>query len=128
MEQKTKVQKLTSHDLNFFTSTNLNLNELYKLKDMMRINRTFVEHTYNNLAIIENVPNIVEATTNSTIDAPIQSVITPSISNVNDAPCISNQSDKSNNRSDTGVDTDRDISNGNLAKINGLNALDELDP
>lgn len=118
MEEKAKVRKLSSHDLNFFTSTNLNLNELYKLKDMMRINRTFVEHTYNNLAIIENMPNIVEATTNS--------VITPSISNVNN-PCISNRSDKANNVCDQGVDSDRDISNGNFNEVKSLNVLDELD-
>ncbi|KRT79074.1 hypothetical protein AMK59_7141 [Oryctes borbonicus] len=55
---------------------------------MMRINKTFVEHTYNNLTIIENVPAIIETATSSTIDVPMQSVIVPSISSINDSPSV----------------------------------------
>ncbi|GJQ79965.1 hypothetical protein Trydic_g9443 [Trypoxylus dichotomus] len=130
IEQKAKVKKLTSHDLNLFATTNLNLNEFYKLKDLMRINKTFVEHTYNNLTIIENMPGIVEATS-STIDVPMQSVIMPSISSVNDLPSVSHGYTSDNIASET-VESDREYGdimlNNNEMKYKSLNILEEFDP
>lgn len=56
-EQKATIQKLHPSDLKLLALTNLNLSELYKLKDFTK-KTIFEEHTYNNLTIIENAPSI----------------------------------------------------------------------
>ncbi|KAG5895035.1 hypothetical protein JTB14_014773 [Gonioctena quinquepunctata] len=55
-QQKASVQKLTFNDLKLLASTNLNLSELYKLKELSKKISSFEEHTYNNLNIID-IPN-----------------------------------------------------------------------
>ncbi|CAH1964297.1 unnamed protein product [Acanthoscelides obtectus] len=56
-QQKATIKKLTSSDLKLLASTNLNLSELYKLKELSETPvNTSVEHTYNNLNIIGNIP------------------------------------------------------------------------
>ena len=57
---KAKIKNLTPEDLNFLATTNLNLSELYKLKDMMRLPRVVETHTYSNLSVIENISSKVE--------------------------------------------------------------------
>ncbi|CAH0564781.1 unnamed protein product [Brassicogethes aeneus] len=54
VQQKATIKRLTSKDMKLFTSTNLNLSELYKLKDMAKTLQISGEHTYNSLGIIHN--------------------------------------------------------------------------
>ncbi|KAJ3645908.1 hypothetical protein Zmor_023531 [Zophobas morio] len=54
-QQKTNIKKLTWNDLKLLATTNLNLSELYKLKDLAKNNEHVQEHTYNNLAVIDSV-------------------------------------------------------------------------
>lgn len=128
-EQKAKIRKLTSDDLDFLGLTNLNLNELYKLKEM-RTNRTFAEHTYNNLTIIENMPVILENSTSSAFEVPILSVIESSISNkTNTIPYVSN-SDKNDRVKDileSDIDSPGDKGMKDLHHISELN-LQDLEP
>ncbi|KAK4874106.1 hypothetical protein RN001_013466 [Aquatica leii] len=53
-QQKAPVKILSLQDLNFFTKTNLNLAELYKLKALRKID-CVEEHTYHNLTVIDNI-------------------------------------------------------------------------
>jgi DNA-directed RNA polymerase len=54
-QQKASITKLKWDDLKLLATTNLNLSELHKLKDLSKNNQHLQEHTYNNLAVIENV-------------------------------------------------------------------------
>ncbi|RZC40231.1 DNA-directed RNA polymerase, mitochondrial, partial [Asbolus verrucosus] len=54
-QQKTSITKLTWNDLKLLATTNLNLSELHKLKNLSKSNEYVKEHTYNNLTAIENV-------------------------------------------------------------------------
>ncbi|XP_044253587.1 DNA-directed RNA polymerase, mitochondrial [Tribolium madens] len=54
-QQKTCIKKLTWNDLKLLASTNLNLSELHKLKDLTKDNQHVQEHTYNNLAAIDPI-------------------------------------------------------------------------
>ncbi|EFA08534.1 DNA-directed RNA polymerase, mitochondrial [Tribolium castaneum] len=54
-QQKTSIKKLTWNDLKLLASTNLNLSELHKLKDLTKDNQHVQEHTYNNLAVIDPI-------------------------------------------------------------------------
>lgn len=56
MQQKATVQKLTPNDLKIFMTTNLDLSELHKLKNINNNMRQVEEHTYNNLTVIEHLP------------------------------------------------------------------------
>ncbi|CAG9817637.1 unnamed protein product [Phaedon cochleariae] len=60
---KATVQKLTFSDLKLLASTNLNLSELYKLKELSK-HTPVEEHTYNNLNIIENIPRTSQESKN----------------------------------------------------------------
>ncbi|XP_023015576.2 mitochondrial RNA polymerase [Leptinotarsa decemlineata] len=51
-QKKATVKKLTVADLKLLASTNLNLSELYRLKELSK--KPVEEHTYNNLNVIEN--------------------------------------------------------------------------
>lgn len=72
VEQKATVQKLTPNDLKIFMATDLNLSELYKLKNLNSDSRHAEEHTYNNLTIIENILRDTEIGRNA-----VESVKTP---------------------------------------------------
>lgn len=48
---------MTSSDLNLLVSTNLNLSELYKLKEFSKYPPVVNEHSYNNLNVIEPIPS-----------------------------------------------------------------------
>ncbi|CAH1100116.1 unnamed protein product [Psylliodes chrysocephalus] len=54
-QRRATVKKLTFSDLELLATTNLNLSELYKLKELSQ-NKIFNEHTYNNLNMIDNFP------------------------------------------------------------------------
>ncbi|KAJ8951598.1 hypothetical protein NQ318_020475 [Aromia moschata] len=56
-QHKASIQKLTSSDLKLLASTSLNLSELYKLKELSKSTIIIEQHTYNNLSVIENMPN-----------------------------------------------------------------------
>ncbi|KAJ8923365.1 hypothetical protein NQ315_001923 [Exocentrus adspersus] len=52
---------VTDNDLKLLASTNLNLSELYKLKELSKSTICLEEHTYNNLNVIENIPGASNA-------------------------------------------------------------------
>ncbi|KAK5641981.1 hypothetical protein RI129_010528 [Pyrocoelia pectoralis] len=54
-QQKAPIKILSLRDLKFFTKTNLNLAELYKLKALQKAENV-KEHTYHNLTIIDHIP------------------------------------------------------------------------
>ncbi|KAB0793054.1 hypothetical protein PPYR_12674 [Photinus pyralis] len=54
-QQKAPVKVLSLRDLKFFTRTNLNLAELYKLKALRKAENVN-QHTYHNLTIIDHAP------------------------------------------------------------------------
>ncbi|KAF5291408.1 hypothetical protein FQR65_LT01718 [Abscondita terminalis] len=56
-QQQAAVKILSLRDLKFFTKTNLNLAELYKLKALRKIDNV-EEHTYHNLTVIDNIPSV----------------------------------------------------------------------
>lgn len=58
IQQKTAVKKLNPNDLKIFTTTNFDLSELYKLKSFSYNTSLVEEHTYNNLTVIENIPQL----------------------------------------------------------------------
>lgn len=45
-------------------STNLNLSELYKLKELSKNTKYLEQYTYNNLSVIENIPSTTSNSTN----------------------------------------------------------------
>lgn len=60
VHHKAKIKNLTPEDLKFLATTNLNLSELYKLKDMMKFPRVVETHTYSNLSVIGNISSKIE--------------------------------------------------------------------
>nr|CAI5825022.1 unnamed protein product [Callosobruchus analis] len=75
-QQKATINKLTSSDLKLLAGTNLNLSELYKLKQLSKPPVSIAEeHTYNNLNIIGNIPN---ANLESKMEISDLNVVTPS--------------------------------------------------
>ncbi|XP_056629610.1 DNA-directed RNA polymerase, mitochondrial [Diorhabda sublineata] len=58
-QRRANIKKLTFSDLELLASTNLNLSELYKLKEISEnsVVTTVNEYTYNNLNVIENFPS-----------------------------------------------------------------------
>ncbi|KAF5270657.1 hypothetical protein FQA39_LY01395 [Lamprigera yunnana] len=56
-QQKAPIKILSLSNLSFFTKTNLNLDELYKLKALRKIDY-IKEHTYHNLNVIDNIPEV----------------------------------------------------------------------
>ncbi|XP_050301469.1 DNA-directed RNA polymerase, mitochondrial isoform X2 [Anthonomus grandis grandis] len=56
--KKANVTKLTPSDLNLLMTTNINLNELYKLKDLNSNLDKFVPHTYSNLTVEDSAINL----------------------------------------------------------------------
>ncbi|XP_018577460.1 DNA-directed RNA polymerase, mitochondrial [Anoplophora glabripennis] len=56
-QHKATVQKLTSTDIKLLAMTNLNLSELYKLKELSKNTNYLEQHTYNNLNVVENIPS-----------------------------------------------------------------------
>lgn len=64
IEQKAPVKKLTPNDLKIFMTTNLDLSELYKLKNICDDVKHAEAHTYNNLTAIDSIlPRESEAST-----------------------------------------------------------------
>ncbi|XP_072382845.1 DNA-directed RNA polymerase, mitochondrial [Diabrotica undecimpunctata] len=63
-QRRANVKKLTFSELELLASTNLNLSELHKLKEILQNPTVANEYSYNNLNIIDNLPS----TSTSNID------------------------------------------------------------
>lgn len=50
------MKKLNANDLKIFTTTSFNLSELYKLKSFNNNIKCIEQHTYNNLTVIDIIP------------------------------------------------------------------------
>uniref|UniRef100_A0A6P7FD70 Uncharacterized protein LOC114328862 n=1 Tax=Diabrotica virgifera virgifera TaxID=50390 RepID=A0A6P7FD70_DIAVI len=56
-QRRANVKKLTFSELELLASTNLNLSELHKLKEILQNPTVANEYSYNNLNIIDNLPS-----------------------------------------------------------------------
>ncbi|CAG9865430.1 unnamed protein product [Phyllotreta striolata] len=68
-QRRANVKKLSFNDLELLATTNLNLSELHKLKELSNNNAILGEHTYYNLNVIDSFPsssdNTLEASTSN---------------------------------------------------------------
>lgn len=53
--QRASIKKITPKDLKLLATTNFNLNELYKVKQLSKNVSHLEEHTYNNLNFMEGI-------------------------------------------------------------------------